>query len=458
MMTEGKIIIRINFIEEVRSQRLLYVLDFIEHHPLCNDRLTFVTGHAEKYDFELNYGCLEHHSMFIPSNLYLFTDKVKKPVKFFANKYLWDDTVLYDIAENLEDSTKLFFENNCFGFDIFETIFFHLSRIEEIWMENSNKGSGDWMKEDELLLIREKIQDIPVVDNLVWSFIQVLGLDSEKKLTEYILTHDIDKIFKYNQLFDGVKAVIWPVIFRRSLFDGLKNLYYFIKVWMGILRDPYDSFQFLLSKDTFWKEKIIFFMAGGKSNYDLFDKFYKRDFPDVFKESTHRGYICGIHPSYHSGSDDTLFLNELKFLKALTGQEVVQSRQHWLRFFHNYTPALLEKYGIKTDHTMGYTRYIGFRCGTGFKFNLYNFGEERAYLFRSMPLVLMDSSLIHYCNEDLNEFSRILKTFLNKNKFNTCITFNFHNSTFDYTLGNRNEIVRIYLDMITEIKDMLLTG
>ncbi len=455
-MGENKICIRVKFSEEILSQRLNYVLNFIENHPLCINRLTFHTGVEAQNDIVLNYGCQGSDSIFMPANLFLFTDKVKTPVKLYTNKYLWKDGVIYDISEVLNDGLNNFFENSQVGFDVFETIFFHLSRIEEIWMENSCKESGYWMREDDLLLIRENIYDVPVVDHLVVALMQVMGIYPQEKLTEFVLTHDIDKIYKYNSIVDGMKAAIWPVIFRKSLIDGFKNLYYFVKVWLGRLKDPYDSFHFLLNKENFWKEKIIFFMAGGKSNFDLFDKFYQRDFHEILEIANYNGYITGLHPSYYSGSDETMFLKEIEFLEGHCGHEVVHSRQHWLRFFHNITPSMLEKYDIKTDHTLGYARNIGFRCGTGFEFNLYHFEDERPYVFKSRPLIIMDSALIHYCREDMDRFSQILEDFLSKNLSNTCITFNFHNSTFDYTLGERKKIEKIYLKMIDKVKEQFL--
>lgn len=66
----------------------------------------------------------------------------------------------------------------------------------------------------------------------------------------------------------------------------------------------------------------------------------------------------------------------------------------------------------------------------------------------------MDSALLYiYCKNDNDCFRNKLYQFIEENKFNTHITFNFHNSTFDKSLLSRNDMINIYLELITDISN-----
>ena len=85
---------------------------------------------------------------------------------------------------------------------------------------------------------------------------------------------------------------------------------------------------------------------------------------------------------------------------------------------------------FNVDESLGFPDRVGFRCGTGFPYHLYNFTKEKAYHFLEIPLVFMESALLRESGFNEDKLKEIWSSFLNENARNTMITFNFHNSRF----------------------------
>ena len=112
---------------------------------------------------------------------------------------------------------------------------------------------------------------------------------------------------------------------------------------------------------------------------------------------------------------------------------------------------------MKIDSTLGFPDIIGFRCGTGFKYFLYDFENEKQSLIKELPLIVMDSSLLYmYCKNNSSCFRKNCIDFIDSNRFNTHITFNFHNTTFDRSLKSRTGMINIYSELITYISNFNL--
>ncbi len=439
--------------KDLNIKRIRYVLNFIEEHPLSRNLIKFSMEDCNSF-IRLNYGVAGETGFFMPADHYLFAHDVPEPVLLVACTYEFENKIVFGIGTKKAAEKRTFCIDGNFGFDLLETLFFHISRIEEIWDEDREENGFGTSLEQNMFLIREKLNEIPVVDELVFAFLKALGFEVKNIPASYFLTHDIDKIFKYNNLIDGIKTFLWPIIYRQSLIEAMNNFIAFLSVKMGKAKDPYDTYSFLLRGEQVWKEKIIFFMAGGKTRYDLFDADYKKSLTHIIDISRKLNYTLGIHPSYNAGSDSEMLEDEFNFLSQNTGGKISTSRQHWLRFLHKTTPEILEKLNITTDHSLGYRKHIGFRCGTGFAYALYNFREERPYNFKCQPLIVMDSSLIHFCKGDIDLFNKKLRSLVYSNRYNTCISFNFHNSTFDYTFSNRKKLKDVYLRMIRYIESL----
>ncbi len=104
--------------------------------------------------------------------------------------------------------------------------------------------------------------------------------------------------------------------------------------------------------------------------------------------------------------------------------------------------------GIQFDYSMGYNQHVGFRCGTGFPYRMYDFKNEQAFTWTEVPLVLMDSSVKHFVLKNGGKIGKVVDGFLQKNKWNAHISMNFHNSNFDELTEMGREVRKTYAQVI----------
>jgi hypothetical protein len=204
---------------------------------------------------------------------------------------------------------------------------------------------------------------------------------------------------------------------------------------MGREPDPYNSFGWLLVKNhPKIRGKIIYWLVGGTSHYEGFFDINDSRVGKVMGQSKNLGYTIGLHPSYNTINDQQMMKEEWINLNEVAKATIVDSRQHFLRFDIKKTGSILDKLGLKTDSSIGFRDTIGFRCGTGFPYHLYNFETEAAFIFLEIPLVVMDIAAMRDVDWVSPKWGPHISDFIDKNKYNTHITFNFHNSFFDPVL------------------------
>jgi hypothetical protein len=439
------LIIYVKVESEILLPRLDYVLAFINGHPQLGGKIQFLSQEPREDHKKLYYGGSSgSKAMFMPARQMFFQNRVVDTRTLKLNAYSFEQSRIFGVGKE-ERKERPFFDGSTFAFDVFETLFFHLSRYEECFPGDKNSRESD-----DILVKKANLEQEPLVDQLVIALVKALGLKLDVSATSYLLTHDIDKIYKYNHGWDAIKAFAWPIVYRQNLLWGWKNITGYFQVRKGKSKDPYDTYDFLFRSESKWKKKIVFFMAGGESPYDLYDQSYAKNLPMIWALAKDKGYEIGLHPSYKTAEDATMMEAEKKNLEKLSQEKLRNTRQHFLRYFFPKSSKIIEKSGFELDSTLGFTRWIGFRTGTGYAHHLYDFEEEKAFSFQVLPLVVMDSSLIHQTRDDMEKFRSTLFAFLKRNRMGTQITFNFHNSTFDSTLSKRKKL-RSILDELEEV-------
>jgi len=407
------------------ENRINYVLEFIEQHPLVEKKLKFSRDANLDFDIQCNYGISEKSGFLIPSQQLIFSASPNKNFyKLIANCYSSQSTDLYSVESVSKESTT-FIEKKEFKFDLIETIFFHISRIEEWSCEDTQLDQWDCMRSEEQFLVKNQLHQIPVVDRIVYAFSKALGVQHTSSNSLFKITHDIDAITYKPTLFSSLRASI-GILIRGQGWTPV------IRIWISYLtngKNRYDTFDWLLS-DSSALEKNIYFLVDGATEYDTpFDLRTER-MKTIFLLCQERNYKIGIHPSYNCWKDEKMLQNEKEKLENLINDTIDISRQHYLHFDFKTTPKILDHLAIKEDSTLGFNDRIGFRCGTGFGYHLYDFENERPFKFIETPLVFMDSSLLNETNYDLEKTTQLWRSFLDKNKLYTKITFNFHNTRF----------------------------
>jgi Family of unknown function (DUF7033) len=417
-------LLRIRFTDDNPKfkNRIDYILNFIEQHPLANGAISFTRDEEAGFDLKLNYGIEQAGAFFIPAQQLFFSDILPQFESLAANQFVCNSDQLFAV-EQQRNNPKEFIQDNRFQFDIIETIFFHISRFEEWYYLGDREDEHGRMDAKLQFLVKNQLHRRPVVDELIFSFLNAIGIKTDPVKTSYGITHDIDFIVKRND-FSGVMKSMAGAILKRGEFGAA------LKICQNRrLENPYDTFDWLLRKEE-GVEKGIYFLMGGKSK---FDNQYDLNLSIVQKAiqlSKERNYQIGIHPSYNTWKDEKLMQEEKEKLEAVIGEAIIFTRQHYLRFSFHHTPQIIDNLDVKEDSSLGYADLIGFRCGTGFSYQLYDFKNERPFNFIETPLIFMDSALLTEANNQPEKVEKIWTSFISENRFNTKITFNFHNSRF----------------------------
>lgn len=425
----------INFVfdsQGVDTPMVRYVLQFLRQHPLSPQGVVILENQKKELG-SLSIGYGERKSkflFFIPRQRLVFQHTTPVPETLIANAYQFKNFTVFSVEQESKGAQHFMDEYGYFGFDLIETLFFHISRFEEYYYLDARKNEHGEMDEEHHFLVRHGLQRIPVVDHLVFCFFSALGLEPKALQTSFFLTHDVDFITKFTSVWHLLRPALKFLLLRPNLSALKKLIISYVNKLSGKRKDPYDVFDWMLQEKESDK-KILFIMAGGKTKYDGDYEPNGRRITRIIELARQRGYQIGLHPSYNTWRDFTTLKSERLQLELALGQEVRHSRQHYLHYDHRITPYILEALGIELDSSMGYNQRIGFRCGTGFPYQLFSFQEQRAFSFWEAPLAVMDSAILKESAYQLELFECIWREILDSNSGLTQITFNFHNSRFD---------------------------
>ena len=435
-------------------EKVKYVFDFIFSLPFNKFFVKIKYQEVKQFNNKICYDVIINYSSENIDNAELninVTDFLKSIISYddilnlYSQKYKFENTRLYGISSVSDAGSLNFIEDNVINLDIVSTFFFHLSRLEEYHCPSKYKDLHERMHSKEQFLVKNSIYREPVLDQISVAFLK--SLDYYKQIeTKKIMSHDIDVLIKFPSFYRYLRGAA-RILFKKKNFKGSIFTFtrYYLKSLMGN-HDPYQTFSWLFHK-SFFDRKIVFFMSGGTTNYDNLYDIKDPSLKEVFKTALDNGYEIGLHPSYSSFKDKIQFLKEKKDLESVIGQKISLSRQHILHYDNIKTPQVLESIGISNDFTLGFQDQIGFRVGTGFEYYLWNNKEERKFNIIETPLVIMDGCLLIESEYSVEKASKIHFDFFVKNKFDTQITYNFHNSIFDPVLLNNRKLKLFYLNL-----------
>ncbi len=426
--------------ELLTNPRFLYTIAYINGHPLAKEKVSLRLD-TSPTDQTLHYG----HSSLGDWNVKsqnLFFDQTKTiNSDIYLNQYKSDNASFFSVEKKPKEQSH-FCEKGTFSFDLFETIFFHISRYEEIFANNQDCNSSLWLKEDLHKLVQNKLEKQAVVDQLIAAFIEVLIGQKMKVKTSHNLSHDIDLLYRFKPFYKIPKTILGILWYRRGLKYLVKSKLAIFKYLFGISKDPYDVYEWLFSERDI--AKTCYFMAGGETSFDNNYRISDPKIKALISLLRERNYTLGLHPSYNASIKVSLYQDELRSLGNITKSRITHSRQHCLRWDWEKTPYIIENQGIKQDSSLGYNRRIGFRCGTGFAYKLYDFKNERAFNFIEQPMAFMESSLVHEAHKNIDALSHLYHNFISDHLWNTHIESNWHNSNFDESMWFGKPLKSLY--------------
>jgi hypothetical protein len=331
-------------------------------------------------------------------------------------------------------------EKRCIlNFDLISCSFYFLSCWDERILNRRDKFGR--FPDEENLIAKLNIREVPIV-NLYFYFLKSIlerfGLDKSApfnyngKTFAICLTHDIDVVRKWSA-FGIYNEVVNKFIFgredirlRRERFS--KFLYYLISG-----RDPYrDGLRKIINFETsLGVRSTFFFMVGGGSKFDVNYKWdtFILDLIDRLKSS---GFEIGLHGSFNSFKDFDMLKMERRRIGELVGLDVIGVRQHFLRFDFKLTPKIQSEAGFRYDSTLGFSNFMGFRCGYSLPFFIYDIDTNREMSIVEIPLIFMDSCYQYGRCDDLDGVIKKLKFILDVTRsFNGILNVLFHNTIYD---------------------------
>jgi len=374
----------------VYSHRITPRIRYIFKHILTRTLLIPVSFTSKVEDFVAHNGLKLSYTktalgseFFIKSNDLLFEQGVND---LEINVQKWDDVPCF-FATNI---------NSSLPFDIFAASFYLITRYEE-YLPHVKDTHGRFTAEQSLAF-KYKFLEKPVID--IWSY-KFLSLLKERfpdytyktRKYNYISTIDIDNAYAYkHKSFIRGFGGFFMDIFRFKLRDVWNRT----AVNLNLKKDPFNTFNELLSfKKEFNIKTIFFFSIGDYTTFDTNVSASKIKYKLLIKNVQDYALV-GLHPSYFTMNNASMLKKEKGRLENITNTTIKKSRQHYLRFNLPETYQQLIDLEIDEEYSMGYASNVGFRASTCTPFYFYDLDFEIQTPLKVFPFALMDTTLNDY--------------------------------------------------------------
>ena len=156
----------------------------------------------------------------------------------------------------------------------------------------------------------------------------------------------------------------------------------------------------------------------------------------------------GLHPSYDTYHNYKQLITEKKRLeKALKKDEIVASRQHFLRMYVPGTFRHLEAAGFEEDFTVTFAHAPGFRSGTAIPYYFYDVEKDAPSKLLLHPTTVMDACLItHLCLRPEAALEKIKRLIDECKQSGGDFVSLWHNSNLEGSRKN-NPWVNVFIEM-----------
>lgn len=318
-----------------------------------------------------------------------------------------------------------------FGFDVFSSIFYLISRYEEYLPFEKDKYGR--FEASQSYAYRHGFLNTPVVDEWILEFENALkqkfpSLNISNRSFKCVPTIDIDLLFaiKGKSFFRFMRPVLISI-----LKFNFKKLLFLFKVRFGFLKDPFDQLQHFENLHKKYGLKAIYFILFSKkyNRFDINISVKNKDFRKHLRELSKTADV-GIHPSYHSRYNYRLVEEEISLLSNALNKTIVSSRQHFLKMRMPNTYKSLLSLGIGNEYTMGYASMPGFRAGTSLSFRFYDIKHEQTTFLKVHPFCVMDATFKTYLNYSEEQAYECIKELVMKlKKVNGTFTPLWHNES-----------------------------
>lgn len=294
------------------------------------------------------------------------------------------------------------------GIDVFGSIFFMLTRYEEIVQVDRDERAR--FPASASLAYREGFLERPIVNEyveLLYSCLTDLWPQLSRKQREYriFLTHDVDVPLHAagRRLPVVMKNIAGDLLKRKSPAAAAKRIRSFIYGKFGDYdADDGNTFGLIMNISEGKGVQSAFNFITGHSGGAI-DGDYSIDDPWIrmlLRRIHERGHEIGLHPSYNSFNRAQIIELEFAGLMRACEQEAIHQerwggRQHFLRFDAASTWLAWESAGLHYDSTLSFADHVGFRTGVCYEYPVFHLHSRQRLKLRERPLIVMEQSLLH---------------------------------------------------------------
>ena len=314
---------------------------------------------------------------------------------------------------------KVFFgqsENSAMPFDVFAATFYLLSRYEEYLPHIKDRFQRFPAKES--VAYQNGFLRLPIIEYWVKDLVHIIQdkfpeFTPKPRSFKFVNTVDVDNAFCY--LEKGFLRTSGAVVRALLNFD-FNDIMQRFKVLLNKEKDPYDTFDYLLSLQKKYDfESIYFFLLADYGYNDKNISHTSKKFQSLVKSMSDYAKV-GIHPSWASNAQPSKLLTEIKRLEHIVKREVIRSRQHFLRIDLPTTYRRLIDVGVTEDFSMGYASEVGFRAGTSLPFYFYDLDMEVETKLWVRPFAVMDGTLNEYMSLPVDDAQYLIKDLMDRVK------------------------------------------
>jgi hypothetical protein len=311
--------------------------------------------------------------------------------------------------------------------DIFSSTFFMLSRWEDC--VSPERDAHNRLDTQGNLSVRHDFSLRPVINEyaaLLASMLRQVGFDRKPKRSnsKLILTHDVDRLYA-GPLARSLRECLRLRAPKRFLIDS-----YYRAARVDVL----GTFHRIMDlSEAQGLQSRFYFIAGGKTDKEGYYDLTQPDISHLVREVRDRGHALGFHPSYDTYRDPEMWNLERETLQNALGADITEGRQHYLRFENPTTWQIWDDAGMEVDSTMGFADAVGFKCGTGDSFPIFDIHRRKQLALREQPLLAMDSALMKM-EAPAASLSTLRKAC---DRYGMPVTLLFHNHSLDRTPWNR---------------------
>jgi hypothetical protein len=373
------------FYSDQDSPRLIYILDLFSNE-IFNEPMRFTSDQDAFISYtgaKINYSPerLSENEFFLRPHALLFEKDIREQL---INRF------------DVSDKPAFFKTNGDFPFDLFAAAFYLLSRYEE-YLPFEPDTFGRFPHQSSLAY-KEKFLDFPLINYWLEDFKKLLrqkfpDLIFRMKDFKFIPSYDIDIAYSYK--YKGLKRNLGG--FCRSLVKG--QWHYLLDRWDVLFykkKDPFDSYEWLDSLHLYCRTRAYYFfmLAKKQKGVDKNISPAKQGLRSLIAYHA-AGYTVGVHPSWQSGDEEAVLMEEVDELEKITGTPVKYSRQHYIRMNLPKTYRQLIDVGIEKDFSMGYGASNGFRASIASSFFWYDLKTEKKTKLMLFPFCFMDATAFY---------------------------------------------------------------